>query len=188
MRVYVIRHGESETNLSKQFTGWLDVHLTEKGIEQAKQVGQRLKNITFDKIYSSDLQRARETAEAALPGCIYETTALAREISVGSLMNKPFSTLTPEQREQTVTDGYAAYGGESKEDLYGRIRDLLRELEGLDCETVAVFCHGGWLRAMLETVLGTYLPRKCVCCDNCAMGIFEFADNTWVLHSWINRE
>ena len=188
MRVYVIRHGESEANLSKQFTGWLDVSLTEKGKEQAKQAGARLQNIPFDKIYSSDLRRARETAEAALPGCVYETTALAREISVGSLVNQPLSSLTPEQKEQTVTDGYAAYGGESKEELYGRIRALMKELEGLDCQNVAVFCHGGWLRAMLETVLGTYLPRKSVWCDNCAIGIFEFADGNWRLHSWINRE
>ena len=188
MRVYVIRHGESETNLSKQFTGWQDVHLTEKGKEQAKRAGLRLQHIPFDKIYSSDLQRARETAEAALPGCTYEITALAREINVGNLMTQPFAVLTPEQREETVTDGYAAYGGESKEDLYGRIRALLKELEGQNCETVAVFCHGGWLRAMLEIVLGTYLPRKSVCCDNCAVGIFEFTDNTWILHSWINQE
>lgn len=187
MRVYVIRHGESETNLTKQFTGWLDVHLTGTGKAQAEKAGAFLKNINFDKIYSSDLQRARETAEAAIPGCCYEVTALAREISVGSLMNKPFSTLTPQQREATVTRGYADYGGESKDDLYGRIRRFMQELEGLDCEKVAVFSHGGWLRGMLETVLGSYLPRKHVCCDNCTIAIFDFSNGTWSLHSWINQ-
>ena len=174
MRVYVIRHGESEANLSKEFTGWMDVHLTEQGRAQARSAGAFLKNISFDKIYTSDLCRARETAEEAIPGCSYETTALAREISVGDLMGTPLSALTAEQMEATVTRGYADYNGESKEQLYGRIRSLQTQLEKLDCETVAVFAHGGWLRAMLETVLGTYLPRKHVCCNNCAMGLRSF--------------
>lgn len=188
MRVYVIRHGESETNLTKQFTGWLDVHLTSTGKAQAEKTGAFLKNITFDKIYASDLLRARETAETAIPGCSYAVTSLAREIGVGSLMGKPLSTLTPEQREATVTRGYADYGGESKEDLYGRIRSFMGELEALDCEKVAVFSHGGWLRGMLETVLGVYLPRKHVCCDNCTVAIFDYSNHIWSLHSWINQD
>lgn len=186
MRVYVVRHGESEANLSKQFTGWMDVHLTDQGRAQARGAGEFLQKIPFDKIYASDLCRARETAEEAIPGCSYETTALAREIGVGDLMGKPLSSLTAEQKEATVTRGYADYNGESKEQLYGRIRSLLTQMEKLDCETVAVFAHGGWLRAMLETVLGTYLPRKHVCCENCAIGIFEYKDGNWALHSWIN--
>ena len=187
MRVYVLRHGESEANLSKKFTGWMDVPLTEKGREEARRAGALLQGIAFDKIYASDLLRARQTAEAALPGCAYEVTDLAREISVGDLMGKPLSALTPAQMEQTVTEGYAPYGGESKAELYGRIRQLMKQLEGSGWETVAVFAHGGWLRAMLETVLGVYLPRKSLRCGNCAMGIFEFQDDTWMLHSWINQ-
>lgn len=62
MRVYVIRHGESETNLNKKWTGWLDVHLTDKGKDDAKKAGDFLKNIAFEKIYASDLSRAVETA------------------------------------------------------------------------------------------------------------------------------
>ena len=42
MRVYVVRHGESEANLSKQFTGWMDVHLTDQGRAQARGAGEFL--------------------------------------------------------------------------------------------------------------------------------------------------
>ena len=63
----------------------------------------------------------------------------------------------------------------------------MKQLEDSDCETVAVFAHGGWLRGMLETVLGTYLPRKNVSCGNCAIGIFEYKQGNWMLHSWINQ-
>ena len=55
MYVYVIRHGESETNKAKKWTGWLDVHLTDKGKDDAKKAGNFLKRISFDKIlYLSD--------------------------------------------------------------------------------------------------------------------------------------
>ena len=43
MRVYVIRHGESETNKAKKWTGWLDVHLTDKGKDDANKAGNFLK-------------------------------------------------------------------------------------------------------------------------------------------------
>ena len=69
MRVYVIRHGESETNYKKQWTGWSDVHLTDKGKEDAKKARDFLKHISFDKIFASDLVRAVETAKIALPDC-----------------------------------------------------------------------------------------------------------------------
>ena len=68
MRVYVIRHGESETNLSKHWTGWMDVSLTEKGYEDARGAGRIIGDVTFDRIFSSDLHRAKETAMTAIPG------------------------------------------------------------------------------------------------------------------------
>ena len=72
MYVYVIRHGESETNLGKRLTGWFDTPLTDKGRNDAKKAGLVLKDVVFDKIFVSDLVRARETAEIAFPGYKYE--------------------------------------------------------------------------------------------------------------------
>lgn len=59
----LIRHGQSEWNLQNRFTGWVDVPLTEKGIEEAKKAGQLLKSkgYEFDVAYSSYLQRAIKT-------------------------------------------------------------------------------------------------------------------------------
>ena len=73
MKVFMVRHGESETNRNGLWTGWLDVSLTEKGREEALQVGKMLSKINFDKIYVSDLSRAKVTAEIALPSCIAES-------------------------------------------------------------------------------------------------------------------
>lgn len=64
----LVRHGESQWNLENRFTGWVDVPLSEKGVEEAKKAGERLKKegIHFDKAYTSDLQRAQNTLKLIL--------------------------------------------------------------------------------------------------------------------------
>ena len=89
MKIYVVRHGQSENNLAGIHTGWVQCHLTEKGRSDAVKAGQLLKNIHFDRVYSSDLIRAMETQELALPGRKPDLcTPLLREISVGKMENK----------------------------------------------------------------------------------------------------
>ncbi len=57
----LVRHGESQWNLENRFTGWIDVPLTDKGREEARRAGEKMKGIKFDKAYTSVLQRANET-------------------------------------------------------------------------------------------------------------------------------
>ena len=57
----LVRHGESLWNLENRFTGWIDVPLTEKGEEEARCAGEKIKGIKFDKAYTSVLQRAGKT-------------------------------------------------------------------------------------------------------------------------------
>ena len=186
MRVYVIRHGESENNLAKKWTGWMDAHLTEKGKEDARKAGDFLKNISIDKVFASDLSRAIETAQIALPGCSCEITPLLREINVGTLVGKPLSIVSEAQKERIVKSGYVEFDGETKEHFDSRIRQVMDALETLNCETVALFSHAGWLRGMLDAVIGMSVPRKYVQCNNCTIAIFEYGNEIWQLHSWIN--
>lgn len=186
MRVYVVRHGESRTNQSKRWTGWLDVELTAKGKADAQTAGEFLKEISFDKVYTSDLSRAMETAQIALPHCPREKNPLLREINVGSLANQPLSVLSDSQKLQTAANGYADFGGETREELYQRILRFRKELETQNHETVAVFTHAGWMCGLLDTVLEEHIQRKHLCCNNCTVGIFEFQNQIWRLHSWIN--
>ena len=67
MRVYIVRHGESVNNLNKLWTGWNDEELSEKGREDAKRAGDIIKGVSLDRIYSSDLSRAMDTARIAVP-------------------------------------------------------------------------------------------------------------------------
>ena len=186
MLIYVVRHGESENNLRKRWTGWSDVHLTDKGKEDAEKAGEYLKSISFDKVFASDLIRAVETVGIALPGHSYETSTDLREINAGTLTDKPLSIVPYEEKENIQKYGYVDHDGESKEQLQSRIRRVMNELETLNCERVALFTHAGWMMGMLDEVLGTFLLRKHVRCNNCAIGIFEFTNGIWKLHSWIN--
>jgi 2,3-bisphosphoglycerate-dependent phosphoglycerate mutase len=61
-----LRHGESQWNLENRFTGWVDVPLSPKGEEEAKHAGLLLKDMPIDKLYTSVLQRAINTAKLAL--------------------------------------------------------------------------------------------------------------------------
>ncbi|MBI3251760.1 MAG: 2,3-bisphosphoglycerate-dependent phosphoglycerate mutase [Candidatus Omnitrophica bacterium] len=64
----LVRHGESKWNLENRFTGWVDVPLSAKGVEEAKNAGDRIKaeHIHFDKAYTSALERAQKTLDLIL--------------------------------------------------------------------------------------------------------------------------
>jgi 2,3-bisphosphoglycerate-dependent phosphoglycerate mutase len=62
----LVRHGESQWNLENRFTGWVDVPLSEKGIEEARKAGEKLKGYPVDVCYTSNLKRAQDTLDLML--------------------------------------------------------------------------------------------------------------------------
>lgn len=62
----LIRHGESQWNLENRFTGWVDVPLTEKGRQEARRAGEKIRDLHFDKAYTSVLKRAIDTLDIVL--------------------------------------------------------------------------------------------------------------------------
>src|ERR1044071_6683314 len=70
--LYLARHGEPPWSLSGQHTGLTDLPLTERGERNARQLGERLKGLTFAKVYTSPLQRAHRTCELAGFGAVAE--------------------------------------------------------------------------------------------------------------------
>lgn len=62
----IFRHGQSVWNLENKFTGWIDVELTEKGMQEARNAGEKLKPYHFDLAYASGLKRAQQTLKLAL--------------------------------------------------------------------------------------------------------------------------
>ncbi len=60
--IYIVRHGETNDNVIGRYAGRIDVELNEKGIKQAKELKEKLKDISFDLVFSSPLKRAYKTA------------------------------------------------------------------------------------------------------------------------------
>lgn len=60
-KLVIVRHGQSEWNAQNRFTGWVDVELAPKGIEEAKKAGEKLKGFRFDMAFTSALKRAQNT-------------------------------------------------------------------------------------------------------------------------------
>lgn len=61
--IYIVRHGQTNWNLEGRYQGRIDIELNEKGKEQAQEIKEKLKEIKFDKVFSSPLKRALETAK-----------------------------------------------------------------------------------------------------------------------------
>ena len=66
LKLYIVRHGEPEWNVIKRFQGQLNTPLTEKGIEKLKETGKKLEDITFEEVYTSELERTVNSAEIIL--------------------------------------------------------------------------------------------------------------------------
>lgn len=154
--VYLIRHGQSESNLAKCFAGQMDVHLSELGHKQAERTGEYLNTIDVDVIWSSDLKRAYETAQhtAEKKGLTIHTSEKLREIFAGEWEGNSTETLMKDYREGYETWKYnigavQCPGGESVKEVMERfvpeVERIMRENEG---KTVFIFCHATPIRLL----------------------------------------
>jgi broad specificity phosphatase PhoE len=158
--ILLARHGESDWNRSKRWQGFADRPLTEPGRRQATELAERLDKTEVDAVYSSDLQRARETAEivARTKGLTVETTPDLREVDVGS-----WSGLTRAEAEARFPEAYGRWlqGGEGWEDgetydeLGERVLRAIRRIASKhQGDRVLVVAHGGTIRAIHAAALG----------------------------------
>ena len=188
MLVYFIRHGETENNSKGVYTGQMDIHLSAQGFEQAKALREKLSDKGIEKIYSSDLVRAVETAETALPNCEIRRDERLREIGVGSLSgknSKEFRQNNPDKLKYLEARDYTPFGGENDADVLARLSDFICELSQESYGTVAVFCHGGILHSSLEYALGASISPCCTHRPNCAVVVYELStDKSMKLISW----
>ena len=188
MKVYFIRHGQSEGNIGDRHCSWSQVSLTEKGKLDAAMAGRLLKGISFDKVYTSDLIRTIQTKEIALPDAEYEVLPMLREIGVGNLIGRKISDCIAEYGDAYLENrrrtDYSAYGGESREDLHRRIRAFLTMLEQQDYENVAVFCHAGYISCIISAISDYMYESMQLSCQNGSVSVFEFTEGRWRMVSW----
>ena len=109
MKLVLLRHGESEANFQNYWTGWLDVALTEKGMQQATEAGRKMneQGLVFDIVYTSVLKRAIKTSQLALEEMnqLYlpvQKTWRLNERHYGALVGKNKTEMKKEYGEEQV--------------------------------------------------------------------------------------
>lgn len=192
MKVYFIRHGQSDSNSRREHGGWGQYSLTEQGRKEAEVAGKRLEGLSFDKVFTSDLIRTIETQQIALPGAQIEQSSLIREIDVGSLVGRTADDCYAEFGDSYIANkrvyDFSAYGGETYDQFCERVRKFVTELEKCSYESVAIFCHGGMILTMMDIILGFTVQNKYVLrCPNCGVFVFEFTGKSWQLDTWNYR-
>ena len=158
MVIYLTRHGQTVLNKKKLMQGRSDVPLNEKGKAQARVLGRNLKDIHFDAIYASPLDRAIETAAIAADtdrsSIITDERLL--ETDFGVYEKKPYGKLGlkmslywafPEIFKAPPTV-------ETVESMVNRSSDFIFELLDKDYENVLIVCHGGIIRALSGVLEG----------------------------------
>ena len=179
-KLILLRHGQSQWNFENKFTGWKDVALTEKGQNEARKAGQLIKKhkIKIDKIFSSNLQRANETAERAIKEAeimdlweenklIMSTDDSLNERDYGDLVGLNKKETAKKFGEDQVHIWRRSYdtpppNGESLKDVVNRVspyyeREILPYIN--DNKNVLIAAHGNSLRATMIQ-LGLYKPEQ----------------------------
>jgi 2,3-bisphosphoglycerate-dependent phosphoglycerate mutase len=164
----VIRHGETDWNRQQRFQGQIDVPLNAAGRAQAERLARRLAHEPFDAVVASELQRARETAEAAAAGRAIAADPLWREQAFGILEGLDAPTIVahhPELWTQWLRHDadYTPPGGESVRTFHDRVLQALRQVVRRHSGRVAVFSHGGVLDMLWRASqrLSLHGPRVC---------------------------
>ena len=150
--VYLARHGETAWSLSGQHTGLTDLPLTDRGERNARRLVERLKGLSFNKVFTSPLQRAMKTCELAGFGPRAEVDRDLLEWNYGEYEGRRTEEIHAERPDwQLFRDGCP--GGESPDQVGARADRVVkraREIAG----NVLIFSSGHFLRVLAARWLG----------------------------------
>jgi len=194
LQVYLVRHGETVWNAARRIQGQSDSPLTEKGEQQAQQVGERVKSPGITHVIASDLGRTRRTAEiiADACGCTVTLDARLRELNMGCLEQRPLDGLTEEEEHwrKTLVDGTTAGripGGESMAEMATRMHEALNALLELPAGSrPLIVSHGMALGVLVSTILGlpAHAERR-LRLRNCSISRVDHQQSAWLAAGWV---
>jgi len=195
-RLILLRHGESQWNLENRFTGWVDVPLSPRGIQEAKNAGEKLRSFAFNRAFTSVLTRAIETLRLVLEAIGQTNIPIERDKALNERMYGELQGLNKADTAKKYGDeqvkiwrrsyDIAPPGGESLKDTADRVlpyyenRIMPYILQG---ETILISAHGNSLRALVmqldqltkEQVLELNIPTG-------APLLYEFEKSGAVVH------
>jgi len=167
VEVWICRHGETSENQTRTAAGWNTGELSAAGLEQARQLATRLRDVGFDAMYVSDLRRTEMTAQQInavrkIP-LEWVSDSRLREKGAGVNEGKPIGISEGQARRQGISARIfrPACGGESWEDVATRARSFIRSLVRSSALSPRphgrnlVITHGGWIKAK---------PRPLIAC------------------------
>ena len=165
--IYLVRHGQTDTNSKGILAGWYPSRPTELGLRQGEAAAEYLKNVPFDAVYSSDIERAMVLAgqAAALHGLPVIPDPDLRELWVGEWEGRPVEELKAEYPEAFgvwMTDpGFVQCpGGESTTDVTRRVTSAVHRIaKAHPGGTVLCVTHGFALRALYAAAEGIPFER-----------------------------
>jgi broad specificity phosphatase PhoE len=171
-RLWLVRHGLTEWNAQQRFCGHSDIPLSAQGRVQARWLARQLQEEAIATLYTSDLVRARETAEIiasqSTPGLQLKVSAGWREIDFGAWEGLTYAEIAEQCQDQlgffADPEQCSPPGGESLAHMLQRVH---AELAAIACSgdspmdgDVVIVSHGGPLRVLLCSILGMPFQRQ----------------------------
>jgi len=182
-RVFLIRHGETEWSLSGQHTGMTDIPLTENGRTMPRLLAPILAKVTFARIFTSPLKRARETCELAGLGERAEIDHDLVEWNYGDyegLTTKEIHAKTPDW--MLFRDGCP--GGDGPEDVARRVDSVIGRVRAVEGD-VALFAHGHVFRVFVARWIGLQATAGChFILDTATVGVLGYYRDVPAIKRW----
>lgn len=194
-RLVLLRHGESQWNLENRFTGWVDVPLSPKGIEEAKSAGEKLREVKFHRAFTSVLMRANETLRIVLEAIGQTGIPIEKDKALNERMYGELQGLNKTETAQKYGDAQVKIwrrsydvrppGGESLKDTAERALPYYEKMikpHLLKGETIIIAAHGNSLRALVMEL--DQLSKEAVLELNIPTGVpllYEFDERGKVL-------
>lgn len=156
-KIFIFRHGQTDDNINKIFSGWRQADLTEAGKKEAAEIGEKLKDEAVTKAYCSDLIRSKHTLEIAL-----QPHPLVQIVEDSRIKERNYGDLTgsskTELKEKDPED-FAKWhrsfdnpppGGESIKDISVRVDDFIHDMmENIQpADVIFIAAHGNSIRPM----------------------------------------
>ena len=175
-RIYLIRHGETEWSLSGQHTSRTDIPLTEQGEQDARKLGERLRDLNFSQVFSSPRQRARRTCELTGLAQVAEIEPDLAEWDYGDYEGKRSADILPTRPDWNLfRDGCPR--GETPAQISDRADRLIGRLRVLD-GNVALFSHGHFGRVLAARWIGLPVSEaQRFLLDTASLNILDYEHN-----------
>jgi broad specificity phosphatase PhoE len=159
-KIYLIRHGETESNRRGIFRGRLDIPLSETGKKQSESIREYFKDIDIEIVFSSPLTRALETAETAFG----QKLIIKKEELINNLDLGDWSGVEKESIRKNFPEKWKIWkkspekikfpNGETLKDVYQRAELFLNKISKISKENIAVVSHRSVIKIILSAALG----------------------------------